>query len=80
MNEPISYYKNNLSDRNSLLLCDDIMLTGGLLHAVRKLLVKDDSKIKSLVTIIDSKQFINRKYLHSFLANTNASFITGISK
>jgi adenine/guanine phosphoribosyltransferase-like PRPP-binding protein len=80
MNEPISYYKKIFSDCNSLLLCDDIMLTGGLLHAVRKLLVDDDKKIKSLVTIIDSKQFPKRTYLHSFLANTKASFITGISK
>ncbi len=83
MNEPPEYYAKRLEDSQGVLLCDDAVLTGGLLYAVHSLLLKGEKeKTKNIITIFDSAQFPEegRKYLKVVLSDSPGKYIAALSK
>ena len=81
MNEPIEYYKNILFKTKAIALCDDILLTGGLLYAIAELLIGKDyykNKIKFIITICDLEQFPEpgRKYIRYLINHASPVLLT----
>lgn len=80
MNESIDYYNNILSKTKAIALCDDVMLSGGLLYAIAKLLIGENyyDKIKFLITIFNLTQFpeSGRKYIRYLIAKASPVFLT----
>jgi adenine/guanine phosphoribosyltransferase-like PRPP-binding protein len=83
MNEPDEYYRAKLNASQGILICDDIMISGGLLYAATKLLLEKSNshKLKVILTLFDCKQFPSRgrRYLNSVIASTRAKYLAGLS-
>jgi hypothetical protein len=83
MNELPEYYAQRLENREGVVLCDDAVLTGGLLYAVHSLLLKGKKeKTKNVITIFDSVQFPEegRRYLKFVLSDSPEKYIAAFSK
>ncbi|MCK9418235.1 MAG: phosphoribosyltransferase [Nitrospirae bacterium] len=83
MNEPLQYYREKMADATGILLCDDVIVSGGLLYAVANLLIGENNnkKVKIIATFFHSLQFpsAGRWYLSSVINQTKAKYIAGIS-
>ena len=80
MNEPVEYYKSILSKAKAIALCDDVMLTGGLLYAIANLLIGENfkDKIKFIITICDLEQYpqSGRKYINYLINQASPVLLT----
>ncbi|MBF0344885.1 MAG: phosphoribosyltransferase [Nitrospirae bacterium] len=84
MNESLEDYKAKFEASQGILLCEDTVLSGGLMYSFFKLLIGTNTKdkIKAIVTIFDCKQFPKkgRKYLRAILSETGAAYLAGLSQ